>query len=135
MRNFIIRILATAAALYVNSYLIAGYQIQDTWQAYLIASIVFIIFNAIASPIIKILLLPINLLTLGLLRWLTNVIVLYLFDLIYQGVTITGYDFVGYSSSLLSLPPMHISLFWTLVLSSFVISLTYSLVNTIFQAE
>jgi len=135
MRNFLIRILATSASLFITGYFIAGFQIDNTWQAYLVAAVVFIIFNAIASPIIKLLLLPINLLTLGLFRWLANVLVLYLFDALYTGLTITAYHFAGYSSNLLALPPMQISLFWTLVLSSFMISLSFSLISTLFHTD
>lgn len=135
MRNFLVHILATASALFAASYLIGGFHIDSTWTAYLLASIIFILTSSIIGPIIKLLLLPINLLTLGLLRWLANVIVLYLFDLFYQGVTISAYDFPGLNNGLLALGPMHLSLFWTLVISSFVISLTTSLVNTLFHAD
>lgn len=135
MRSLIIKILATTISLFSASYFVAGFQIENSWQAFLTAGLVFIIFNAIASPVIKLLLLPINLLTLGLLRWLTNVLVLYLFDILYTGVTISGYDFSGMSSSVIALQPRHISLFWALVLSSFFISLTYSLVSSLFHTD
>lgn len=135
MRNLLVRILATALALYAVNYFVGGFQITNTWQAYLLTAAIFILFNAIASPLIKLLLLPINLLTLGLFRWLTNVLVLYLFDLLYGGITITAYDFTGYQGQLIGLPPMHLSLFWTLVLSSFILSLTFSLISTLFNSD
>ncbi len=135
MHNLITRILATTISLFSASYFISGFQIHNTWQAYLTAGLVFVIFNAIITPIIKLLLLPINLLTLGLLRWLTNVLVLYLFDILYTGVTISSYNFPGLTNSLISLQPKHISLFWTLVLSSFFISFTYSLVSSLFHTD
>lgn len=135
MRNLLVRLLATAAALYVTSSLIAGFRLDSTWQAYLLASLVFLVTSGIAGPIIKLLLLPINLLTLGLLRWVASVIVLYLFDLLYRGVTISAYDFPGFTSGLLALPAAHLGLFWVLVFSSFTISLTSSLVTTLFHTD
>lgn len=135
MRKLLIRILATASSLYVTSSLIGGFVLASSWESYLIASIIFILLNAIAAPIIKLLLLPINLLTLGLLRWLSNVIVLYLFDTIYTGLTISAYQFPGYKSSLIALPSAWISLFWTLVISSFIMSLTYSIFSTLFHTD
>lgn len=135
MHSLIVRILATAISLFSASYFIAGFQVQNTWQAYLLAGLVFVVFSSIIKPIVKLLMLPINLLTLGFLRWLTNVLVLYLFDILYTGVTISGYSFSGFTSSIISLPPRPISLFWTLALSSLVISLTYSLVSTLFHAD
>lgn len=134
MRKIIVKILATAASFYVAQYFLSGIHLQNNWQAYLVASLVFVVFNFILSPIIKILLLPINLLTLGLFRWVTNVLVLYLFDLLYDGISITSFDFTGYNSSLISLPAGHLALFWVLVLSSFLMSLTYSIITGLFQS-
>lgn len=135
MRKIIVSILATALSFYVAQYFLQGIHLQSSWSAYFIASLVFVIFNFILSPIIKILLLPINLLTLGLFRWLTNVLVLYLFDLIYDGISISAFDFQGYHSSLISLPAGHLGLFWVLVLGSFTMSLTYSIITSLFRSE
>ena len=127
--------MATAASFYAAQYFLAGIHLESTWSAYLLASLVFVIFNFLLSPIIKLLLLPINLLTLGLFRWLTGVLVLYLFDLVYDGINIVAFTFPGYTSPLLSLPGGHLALFWVLVLSSFIMSLTYSVISSLFQAD
>lgn len=135
MRKLIVKILGTAASFYVASYFLAGFKIDPTWSAYLIASVVFVIFNFLLSPIIKLLLLPINLLTLGLFRWLTGVLVLYLFDLLYDGIRIVSFIYPGYTSAFISLPSGPLALFWVLVLASLLMSLTYSLISTLFQAD
>jgi len=132
MRKIIINILATAASFYAAQYFLLGFHIDSTWQAYLTTSLVFVIFNFFISPIIKLLLLPINLLTLGLFRWLTSVLVLYLFDLVYDGIRISSYHFPGYTSSLISLQAGYLGLFWVLILSSLVMSMTYSLISMLF---
>ncbi len=133
MRKLLVRILGTALSFYITNALVAGFHIKPDLTTYLVASLVFILINAILKPIIKLILLPINLITLGLFYWLINVIVLYIFDLVYDGVTITAYNFAGFHSSLLNLPPMHLSLFWVLVVSSFLISFFYSLYETILK--
>lgn len=135
MRKIIIKVLATAASFYVAQYFLAGVHLQNTWTSYLVASSVFVIFNFLLTPIIKLLLLPINLLTLGLFRWLTNVLVLYLFDLLYDGISIVGFTYPGLDSSMISLPTGHLNLFWVLVLASLLMSLTYSLICALFQAD
>lgn len=134
MRGLITKILGTAISFYVTDKIIIGFTIENTWQAFLLASIVFILINALIKPIIKLLFLPINLITLGLFHWLINVIVLYIFDLLYTGVAITGYHFEGYTAQLISLPAMDLSLFWVLVLSSFTISIFYSIYEIIFRS-
>lgn len=135
MRKIIVKILATSASFYIAQYFLAGVHLEPTWSAYLVASLVFVIFNFVLSPIIKLLLLPINLLTLGLFRWMTNVLVLYLFDLVYDGIGISGFTYPGYTSSLISLPAGHLGIFWVLVLASLLMSLTYSFISALFQTE
>lgn len=135
MRKIIVSILATALSFYVAQYFLSGIHLDNSWVSYLIASLVFVIFNFVLGPIIKLLLLPINLLTLGLFRWLSNVLVLYLFDLVYDGISISSFSYGAISSPLLSLPAGHLSLFWVLVLASFLMSLTYSLVNALLSGD
>jgi len=64
MRNLILKILSTMASFYVAQKLVAGFHLESTWQAYLISAIIFLLFNLLVGPLIKLLLLPINLLTL-----------------------------------------------------------------------
>jgi len=135
MRKIVVNILSTALSFYVAQYFLSGVHLTNTWQSYLTASLVFVIFNFVLTPIIKLLLLPINLLTLGLFRWVTNVLVLYLFDLFFDGINITSFTFSGYTSSLISLPSTHLSLFWVLVLASLLMSLTYSFVTALFAGD
>lgn len=132
MRTLIAKILGTALSFYLTAELVKGFVIERSWQAFLLASFVFILVNAVVKPIVKLLFLPINLLTLGLFHWLVNVIVLYLFDLLYSGLSISAYQFTGYSSNLLNLAPAQLSLFWVLVISSIAISLFYSIYEMLF---
>jgi uncharacterized membrane protein YvlD (DUF360 family) len=135
MRKIIVSLLSTTASFYVAGYFLSGFQIDNTWPAYLTASVIFVIFNFFLSPIIKLLLLPINLLTLGLLRWLSNVLVLYLFDLLYDGINIMAFTYPGYTSNVISIPSGNLNLFWVLVLSSLLMSITYSLISVLFGNE
>lgn len=135
MRTLLVKILGTMASFYTAQYLVAGFRIDANWQSYLTAAIIFLLFNLLVAPLIKLLLLPINLLTLGLFRWLTQILVIYLFDLFYAGVTITSYNFTGYSSGLLALPAGNVAFFWVLCLVALIMSITYNLVVTLLQGD
>ncbi len=123
------------ASFYTTQALIAGFQLEPNWQTYLLSAVIFLLFNLLVAPIIKLLLLPINLLTLGLFRWLTQVIVIYLFDLFYTSVTISSYYFGGFRNGLFELPAGNLAFFWVLVLSALIMSLTYNLVLALFNGE
>lgn len=135
MRSLLIKILATMASFYATALLIGGFRIEQTWQSYLISALFFLLFNLLITPLIKLLLLPINLLTLGLFRWLGSVLALYVFDLLYTGISIGSYVFAGYTSSLLSLSPATIASFWVYCLSALVMSVTYNLVSLLLSGD
>lgn len=135
MRNLLVRIIATMLSFFITSRLIVGFQIDANWQSYLLAAVIFLMFNLLVAPLVKLLLLPINLLTLGLFRWFTQVIVIYLFDVLYTGLTIHSYYFSGFTSTLLALPAHMISVFWVYVLSALTMSLTYNLSSMLLLGE
>lgn len=135
MRSFLVRILASALGFYLVASLVGGFRIDATWQSYLTAGFIFSLFNLLVLPVVKLLMLPINLLTLGLLRWLANVLVLYVFSLTYSGVHISAYDFPGFTSNLLALPPTHLSLFWVLVIVSLLMSITTGIITSLLRGE
>ena len=65
----------SAFALLITSKLVKGFEVKD-FKAALIASLVIGLLNAILRPILLLLTLPINILTLGLFTFVVNAIVL-----------------------------------------------------------
>lgn len=135
MRSLIVKIIATMVSFYTTQTLVAGFHIEANWQSYLIAAIIFLLFNLLVAPVIKLLLLPINLLTLGLFRWLTQVLVIYLFDLFYNGITISSYYFGGLHNSLVALPAGKVESFWVYCLSALVMSISYNIVSSLLLGD
>ncbi len=65
----------SALALLITSKLVKGFEIKD-FKSALIASLIIGLLNAILRPILLLLTLPINILTLGLFTFVVNAIVL-----------------------------------------------------------
>ncbi len=135
MRSLIAKIVSTMVSFYITSSLISGFKIEPTWQSYFIASLIFLLFNLLVTPLIKLLLLPINLLTLGLFRWITQVLVIYLFDILYTGITISSYYFAGFTSSIIALPAGNLSSFWVYCLSALIMSISYNISLTLLLGD
>lgn len=71
MTGLLIRFLVSALALGATAYVVPGIEVNSI-PALLIAAIVLGILNAIIRPIVLLLTLPINLLTLGLFTFVIN---------------------------------------------------------------
>jgi len=79
MRNLLIRFFINAAALWVVDRIFHGIIFWDD-QSLLIAAIVFGLLNAFLKPVLIILTLPVNILTLGFFTIIINAIILELTD-------------------------------------------------------
>ncbi len=77
----------------------------------IVASIVLTLLQKIVRPILKVLLLPINIITLGLFSWIINVIILWLLIALVPGFHIDPVNFLG-----LQLGPFMSLVFVSLVL-------------------
>jgi putative membrane protein len=75
MTGLIIRFLVSAAALYITGRLVHGF-VWHSGLDTLLAAFILGILNAIVRPILFLLTLPINLLTLGLFTFVINAIML-----------------------------------------------------------
>ena len=95
MRGIIIRWLILTIAMITTSYLIEGIRLESFFAA-LFAAAVLGILNAFFRPVILLLTLPINILSLGLFTFVINAVIL----LMASGV-INGFKIDGFFSALL----------------------------------
>jgi putative membrane protein len=89
--RFLIRVLVNAAALWVAARFVPGIEMSgDIWQILLIA-LVFGIINAVLKPILKLLSLPVLLITLGLFAIIINTALLAITAGLMENLTIDGF--------------------------------------------
>lgn len=72
------RLIANAAALWVASYLLAGISYVGSWPGLLGVALVFGVVNTFIAPVLKVLSLPVQVLTLGLFTFVINALMLML---------------------------------------------------------
>jgi len=90
MRGMIIRWVLNAVALLITAALISGIEIRGFFSA-LIASMVLGIVNAVIRPIVVVLTLPLNILTLGLFTLVINGLMLKIVGSVVVGFSTTGF--------------------------------------------
>ncbi len=126
MKRFLKRFFITTLSLYLIVLFIPGVSLNDGLKPLLISALALTFLNKLAKPLLKLLFLPFNLVTLGLFRWLINVITLYLLTIIVPSLTIQAFTFNGFSWSSLTIPSFDLGTFYAYVLVSFVLGLTTS---------
>lgn len=73
---FLLRLLINAAALWAAIQLVDGIEHRGTWWSLLFVALVFGLLNASIKPLLKLLSLPIIILTLGLFLFVINALML-----------------------------------------------------------
>lgn len=111
--NLIIRLLVTAVVAFFLTKVLSGVHF-DGFLTAIIFAIVLGVLNLIVSPVLKILGLPLTIITLGLFSLVINALVVLIADYFIDGMTIDG--------------------FWWAFIFSIALSLITSLVNGIFTS-
>lgn len=120
MKNLVIRLLANAVALAIASWAVAGITLEGATTGrriltLLIVAAIFGVVNAIVKPVVKLLSLPFIILTLGLLTFVINAVMLLLTS------WITGKLDVQF----------HVDGFWSALLGSLIITAVGILLNAV----
>lgn len=100
--NFIIRLLLSAVAVIIVSYLLPGVYVEDFLSAVIIALILGVL-NQIVKPILIILTIPLTVLSLGLFLLVINALIILIADAIVPGFSVDGFWWSLLCSLLLSL--------------------------------
>lgn len=99
-RIFFIELLAV----YLTTQLASGLTFTDQLKGVLVTSAALAAANYLVKPIISILILPLTLATLGLFRFITHGITLYVVDTALTDFSVNTFHFAGLHSPYLDLP-------------------------------
>ena len=109
-------------AMFITSYWNKGFILPNTALEFVKASVTLTILFALVRPLMKIIFLPLNLITFGLFSFVLYIFVLHLLVTMYSLFTIHSWHFSGFSLVFITIPQMNISYVGNLVLSSFSLS-------------
>ena len=88
VRSFLMYLVVVAAAFAITSWLLSGMTVSGGVFAYLWIALLFGIINAILGTILRILTLPLTVLTLGLFSIIVNAVLLQITDALSSHLTI-----------------------------------------------
>jgi putative membrane protein len=112
MSKILLRWVINALAIFIASYLVRGIEVSGVIPLLLAAALLGIL-NALIRPLLIILTLPINILTLGLFTLVINGVMLWLVSSLIKGFEIQG--------------------FWSAVLGALLVSLISWIINSLIR--
>jgi putative membrane protein len=108
--SILLKWLSLAVSILVSAYFVPGITVAGVWSA-LVLAIVLGLINLVIKPLILIITLPINILTLGLFTLVINAFLVMLAGTIVQGFHVTGFVAALLFSVLVSIVNSVFSLF------------------------
>ncbi len=133
MRYFAQQYVILLTALYIASSLFAGLVLKGGVIQYLYDAVLLVLGFVIVRPIINIVALPFNALTLGVFSIFSTVIVLFLLTLTDRNFIIQPFVFNGISVSDFSIPAFHLNIFLSYLIISVTIQLVYKFLMNLFE--
>jgi len=123
MRSFLRNIFINFLTLLLIAKLTGAIDFSENYLVLIWAAFFLTLLTLLVKPILNLLLMPINLLTLGAFRWVINAIVLLLVTLIVKAFVIKGFVFPGFTFSGFIVPQVSFSFLWALFLVSFLVEI------------
>lgn len=117
-------------ALFLTSYWNKGFQLPTTALDFVKAGIALTVLFVLVRPLMKIVFLPLNILTFGLFSFFLYVFFLHILSSWYGFFSIHSWRFYGFHMNIIIIPKIYISYVGNLVLSSFSLS---SIINVLDQ--
>lgn len=117
LRNYIINL----AVLWAVTEIFPGLSYNGEFRTLLVGALGLMGMNIIIIPLLKVVFLPLNILTLGIFTWVINVIALYLLTTIIPAFKLIPYDYPGGTVLGVSLPAQSLTVLWVAIIASFMI--------------
>ncbi|MBI2022086.1 phage holin family protein [Candidatus Daviesbacteria bacterium] len=121
MKHILRIFLINLVALWFTTQLMPGLTYTGGFKSLLFGSLAIMIFNLSIIPLLKIMFLPLNLLTLGFFTWVVNVVGLYLITKILPQFEIVSYTFSGLSLNGVIFPSIELNVLYVAIISSFLV--------------
>jgi len=100
--NFFIKLILSALAVIITSYLLGGVHVDDFFAALIVAALLALL-NTIVRPILVILTIPITIFTLGLFLLVINALIILMADSLVDGFVVDGFWWALLFSIILSI--------------------------------
>ena len=126
MRRILKHFLVSTFSLFLISRSSTGLVFENGIETMVLAGAALAVASILAKPVINLLLLPLNLVTFGLFRWLSYGIVLYIVTLVIDKFKVVGFNFSGFSSTWFDIPAISVSGIPSFIIYAFLLAVLSS---------
>lgn len=129
MKSILRNTLINGLTLFLIGQLISGVHVSGGFWTYIFGGFALSLLFMILKPILNIIAIPLNILTLGFFSIITNVIIFYLLTVFVPAIAISEFTYPGAAYAGFIIPKMFINGFFAFIIVSFFQSLIFSFIS------
>ncbi|MBI3379180.1 phage holin family protein [Candidatus Gottesmanbacteria bacterium] len=95
MKFILKKYLLAIASIFILTQLVSSFSLSGSWQGFFYAAFIWLLLQYIVKPILNIIMLPINLITLNMSSWIIQIAIFYMWTIITPQVKISDWHFSG----------------------------------------
>lgn len=133
MKKILRQYLNTTVTLWLASYFSFLFFFSDTFPSILITSAVYTLLNLILKPALKVIFMPINLITLGFLSWVPTVLILYITNLFVSDFSVLPFTTSSFTFIGINLPPLNFGFISAHIIAAAIFALIRRLIVWIYK--
>lgn len=133
MKSFFRNCLFNGFSIFFLSLILSGVKVNGGITTYILGGVALTLLLAILKPVLNLLALPLNIVTLGMFSFLTNVIIFYLLTVFVTGISIGAFTFSGFSYSGFVIPSIYFNTLFAFIITAFFQALCVSFLNWLIE--
>jgi putative membrane protein len=122
VKSILRKIIFYSVALFLTAQIFEGVKVNGGMLTYILGGVVLSLLFLIIKPILSIVTLPLNIITLGLFSFITNAIILYLLTIFVANISIAAFSFRGLSFLGFVIPGFSVNNFFAFIIVSVLVS-------------
>lgn len=133
MKSFFRTVIFNSFSIFFLAQVLPGVKVDGGIITFLLGGLALTFLFIVLRPILNILSLPLNILTLGMFSFLTNIIIFYLLTVLVTGISITAFNYPGLNYSGFVIPQIHFNILFAFLVVAFLQSICVSFLNWLIE--
>jgi len=133
VRPFLRITLFNSFSIFFISQILPGVRVEGGIVTYLFGGLALTLLFVLLRPVLHVLTLPLNLVTLGMFSFLSNVIIFYLLTVFVTGISITSFTFTGINYAGFVIPQVYFNTLFAFIIVAFLQSAGVSFLNWLIE--
>ena len=119
MKGLLRNTLYNSFAIFFISQILPGVKVYGGLPTYIFGGFALTILLIVLRPVLNLLALPLNLVTLGMFSFVVNIIIFYVLTVLVVGITISSFTFPGINYAGFIIPKIYVGTLFAFILVSF----------------